>query len=463
MLPGNFLRRLLIKPAMALSTSSFEKRAFRTLLALSAAALLTGGGGQAIAQSTLPVSAEDIISNHVDEEIQRAISLLEESVNINSGTMNFAGVRAVALLLEPEFEELGFTTEWIDGKAFGRAGHLVAQRDGNGPRILLIGHLDTVFPEDSPLQKFERVDGHFARGPGTTDMKGGNVIMVQALRALQAAGVLDNMSVRAIFTGDEELSGSPKALRTAALIEAGKWADYAIGFEDGDGNPETAVISRRGSSGWTLTTSGVRAHSSQVFQPEFGDGAIYEAARILEAFRKDLSGMSNLTFNPGLILGGTDVQHEVAANRGSAFGKGNVISGTAIVTGDLRAVSPEQWQEATQNMRAIVEDHLPRTDASIVFDEGYPPMASSAGNQAMLDLFNEVSQSLALGEVKAVNPRNAGAADISFVANDVEMAMDGVGLMGSGGHTLDEVADLRTFAPQTKRVAILMKRLSELN
>lgn len=434
----------------------------RSIASVTMAILLSGSGWQALAQSTVPVSADEIITSHVDEEIDRAISLLEKSVNINSGTMNFEGVRAVGALLETEFEELGFRTEWIDGESFGRAGHLVAQRDGNGPRILLIGHLDTVFPVDSPLQKFELVDGHFARGPGTTDMKGGNVIMVQALRALDAAGVLDNMSVRAIFTGDEELSGSPKALRTAALIDGGKWADYAIGFEDGDGNPETAVISRRGSSGWTLTTSGVRAHSSQVFQPEYGDGAIYEAARILDAFRRDLSGMNNLTFNPGLIVGGTDVTYDVSANRGTAFGKDNVIASTVTVTGDLRAVSPEQWAEATQNMRAIVEDHLPKTNANIVFDEGYPPMAASAGNEVLLEMFNDISQSLGLGTVQAVNPRNAGAADISFVANDVEMAMDGVGLMGSGGHTLDEVADLRTFAPQTKRVALLLKRLSEL-
>ena len=107
--------------------------------------------------------------------------------------------------------------------------------------------------------------------------------------------VLDDISVRVVLTGDEELSVNPKSLRSAALVEAGKWADYAIGFEDGDGNFDTAVIARRGSSGWTLTTTGTRAHSSQIFQPEFGDGAIYEAARILEAFRTRLATMENLT------------------------------------------------------------------------------------------------------------------------------------------------------------------------
>jgi glutamate carboxypeptidase len=416
----------------------------------------------ASAQESVPVSVDEIIVNHVDEEAARAILLLEKSVNINSGSMNFAGVRAVGRLLAPEFEELGFRTKWVDGAPFGRAGHLVAHRDGRGPRILLIGHLDTVFPVDSPFQEFEIVDEHFARGPGTTDMKGGNVIMIQALRALRAAGVLDDISVRVVLTGDEELSGNPKSLRSAALVDGGKWADYAIGFEDGDGNPETGVIARRGSSGWTLSVSGKRAHSSQVFQPEYGDGAIYEAARILNTFRTELSTMENLTFNPGLILGGTDVEYDVAANRGTAFGKDNVISGTVTVTGDIRAVSLQQWEDAKRKMREIVSDHLPMTDATIEFDQGYPPMAPSEGNYALLDIFSTVSQELGFGEVRAVNPRNAGAADISFVANDVEMAMDGVGLMGSGGHTLDEVADLRTMGQQTKRVAVLLHRLAEL-
>jgi glutamate carboxypeptidase len=436
-----------------------EKDVLRSLTAL---VLIFPFFELAIAQVAVPTNTEEVLLHHIDEEYSRAVALLEKSVNINSGSMNFAGVKAVGDLLEPEFAQLGFETEWIDGAPFGRAGHLVASRDRRGPKILLIGHLDTVFAVDSPFQKYEVVDEHFAKGPGTTDMKGGNVIMIQALRALEAADLLDTISVRVVLTGDEELSGNPKSLRSAALVAAGKWADYAIGFEDGDGSPETAVIARRGSSGWTLSVTGTRAHSSQIFKPEYGDGAIYEAARILNEFRVQLVGMENLTFNPGVILGGTEVEYDAAGNRGTAFGKNNIISGLVTVTGDLRAVSLQQLAQARKVMRAIVEDHLPMTGASIEFRDGYPPMPPSDGNYALLKIFDEASRDYDLGAVAAVNPRNAGAADISFVANDVKMAMDGVGLMGSGGHTLDEVADLRSLNQQAKRVVLLLYRLSLL-
>ena len=222
------------------------------------------------------------------------------------------------------------------------------------------------------------------------------------------------------------------------------------------------MIARRGSSGWTLSVTGTRAHSSQIFKPEYGDGAIYEAARILNDFRVQLVGMENLTFNPGVILGGTEVEYDAAGNRGTAFGKNNIISGLVTVTGDLRAVSLQQLAQARKVMRAIVEDHLPMTSARIEFRDGYPPMPPSDGNYALLKIFDEASRDFDLGAVAAVNPRNAGAADISFVANDVKMAMDGVGLMGSGGHTLDEVADLRSLNQQAKRVVLLLYRLSLL-
>ena len=405
---------------------------------------------------------EKQILARIDLDGPDAINLLETVVNINSGTMNFKGVKKVGDTFADEYRELGFSTTWIDGAPFKRAGHLIASYGNSGVRLLLIGHLDTVFARDSPLQRYHPVSVYKVKGPGITDMKGGDVVMLYALKSLQASGVLDQFSVRVVLTGDEEKRGRPLDIATRALIDAGIWADIAIGFEDGDGDPETAVISRRGASGWQLEVSGRPAHSSQIFGEGYGVGAIYEAARILDQFRETLSAEPMLTFNPGLIVGGTESELNTALARGSAFGKNNVIAKTTRVVGDIRTLTPEQLARSQAVMKNIVANNLNETSASIRFLDGYPPMAPSEGNRRLLAIYNQISLDLSMGEVTAVDPRKAGAADISFVAEHVEMAMDGLGLMGSGGHTNEETADMSTLKQQTKRAALLFYRLSQL-
>ncbi len=411
---------------------------------------------------SLSLSADErAIVAHVDGHNAEALALLERAVNINSGTQNHAGVREVGKLFAAELAALGFTTRWVDGAPFNRAGHLVADRPRPGRRILLIGHLDTVFEADSPFQKFERLNDRQARGPGIIDMKGGDVIIVQTLKALLAAGALDRMHVTVFMTGDEESSGDPQSVARAALVEAAKGVDVAIGFEDGAGDPRSAVIGRRGTTAWTLTVTGKPAHSSQIFRPDIGYGAIFEAARILNVFRETLVGEPHLTFNPALVVGGTKAELDTVQARGSAFGKDNVIPERAIVSGDLRALSTEQFAQARKRMEGIVgSSSLAQTSATIAFDEGYPPLAPTDGNRKLLALYDQASRDVGAGPVTAVDPDRAGAADVSFVAGHVPMILDGVGLMGDGGHTVKETADLTTLPSQTKRAAVLLYRLS---
>jgi glutamate carboxypeptidase len=425
------------------------------LLMLPFLILVPNAGGQQLTET------EQRIVVAVDAHHDEALDLLERTVNMNSGTMNFEGVREVGGVFRQEFDELGFETRWIDGEAWGRAGHLIAERAGEGPRIVLIGHLDTVFELDSPFQSFEMLDDSTARGPGVIDMKGGNVIILKALTALRDVEALDDLHVTVLLIGDEEKSGNPLSLAREALIEAAKAADVAIGFEDGDGNPRTAVIARRGWTGWTLTTSGRPAHSSQIFQPEIGTGAAYELARILYRFYEELSDEEYLTFNPGTLLAGTDIDFDPSQDRGTAFGKSNVIAENAMASGDLRTIDAAQLERAKERMEAIVAENLPHTSAEITFDDSYPPMGPRDGNRRLLALYDQVSRDLDLGSVEAVNPQNAGAADISFTADHVEMAIDGLGLMGTAGHTVEETADLRTLPSQTKRAALLLYRLAQ--
>jgi glutamate carboxypeptidase len=403
---------------------------------------------------------EQAIRDAVKGNNAQALALLENAVNINSGTNNADGVTAVGALFAEAYAAAGFTTRWIPGAAFGRGGHLVAEIGERGPKVLMIGHLDTVFASDSPFQRFERVDEQHAAGPGITDMKGGDVIILYAARALAAAGVLDNLQLRVVLTGDEESRGRPLALSNAALLEAADWADIALGFEDGDSDPRTAVTARRSSSRWHLTVTGKPAHSSQIFRDDIGFGAALEISRILDGWRAALSAIPNLTFNPGLVMAGTDMEHDAANTRGSVFGKGNVIAQSAVATGGLRAISPAQITQAETLMREIAADNLAQTSAELRFEHGYPPMAPRPSNDALLAAYSAISEELGYGPVTAVDPRRAGAADISFAADRVSAAMDGLGLMGEGGHTVDEVADLRTLPQQTERAALLLYRLS---
>jgi glutamate carboxypeptidase len=405
---------------------------------------------------------EKKLSKWVDDNNAEAITLLKELVNINSGTMNFEGVRKVGGVLMKKFEALGMETEWVPGAEFNRAGHLVAKIEGGkGKKILMIGHLDTVFEPDSPNQEWRPIDKNIVKGPGIADMKGGDVVILQALSALNAQGLLKDLNIMVVMTGDEELSGRPLSKSKEALIEAAKWADISLGFENGDGNPATVNVARRSSSGWTLTVTGNAAHSSQVFKPEVGAGAIYEAARILSQFYEELSGEEFLTFNPGRIIGGTTITHNPGEQSGTSFGKNNVVSKDVIVTGDIRCISPEQIAKTQESMKRIVEKNLPGTSAKIEFGEGYPPFAPTDGNYKLMEMFSQVSQDLGFEKVGPVNPADAGAADISFTSEFIEMGIDGMGMSGADDHTINETGDLRALPKQSKRSAVLIYRLSD--
>ena len=388
-----------------------------------------------------------------------AIALLEQVVNINSGTMNHAGVKQVADVFDQELKALGFETRWHDMSAVDRAGHLFADNGGPGVCQLLIGHLDTVFEASSPFQNFQR-QGDTATGPGVSDMKGGDVVILFALKALKAAGVLDEGRYVVALIGDEEKSGSPKSISRKHLIDAAKSCDVGLGFEYAT-SLNAATVARRGSSGWRLTVTGERAHSSMIFSEAVGSGAIFEAARILTRFHEQLTGEQYLTFNPGMIAGGTEVDYDPALNAGRVFGKTNVVAQSVVVQGGLRSLSRDQELRARARMREIAtENNLPKTSAEIIFSDGYPSMAPTPGNLALLALLSQTSQDLGYGPVTAYDPGLRGAADISFVADYVD-AIDGIGIEGQGAHALTEQIDLNTLPMLIERAALLMYRISQ--
>ncbi|HEX2165544.1 MAG TPA: M20/M25/M40 family metallo-hydrolase [Thermoanaerobaculia bacterium] len=391
------------------------------------------------------------IGDHVDE----AIALVAESVEISSPTGDLAGVRRVGDLFARQFEAIGFATRWVDlPPELDRAGHLVAERRGpEGKRVLVIGHLDTVLPSTG-----WRREGNAGHGVGASDMKGGNVVALYALAALEAAGALDGKQVIVVFTGDEEEPGRPREVAREALVAAARESDVALGFEGAV--PGTATVARRGISSWALTVTATTGHSSLIFKNSHGYGAIYEAARILDAMRREVSAEELLTANPGLLVGGATIGHDSSEDTGTAAGKTNVIAERVYAEGDLRFISPEQLAAAEARLSAIATTgNLPGTRAGIEFFPGYPPMAPTPGNHALLAVLDEVSRDLGYGPVEPHDPGARGAADVSFVAREVEGALDGLGAMGHREHAADEWVELDKLPMLIERAALLVHRL----
>lgn len=405
---------------------------------------------------------EQRMADWVDAHAEDAIALLRETVDIPSGTSSLAGVREVGSVMRRELDEIGLHTEWVEMPAdMQRAGHLFGRKEGTGKKFLLIGHLDTVFEKADGSRPFER-DGDIAHGHGISDMKSGNIVITYALRALKEIGALDEIPVVVAYTGDEEKSGRPLAISRKELIEAGEWADISLGFEEAvyaDGS-DWATIARRSSSRWILRVTGMQSHSSNIFNESTGAGAIFEAARILNAFYEKVRGQEYLTFNAGNILGGTEVDYESARSGGLAFGKTNVVPRNVEVHGGMRTISLEQLEWAREAMRAIVAENLPHTSATISFADSYPPMAPTVGNLELSRELSAINEALGRGPMQQLDPLRRGAADISFVAPYTD-ALAGLGAVGGKGHTPDEYLDLSTLPLAIKRAAILIYRLSQ--
>jgi glutamate carboxypeptidase len=422
--------------------------------------ILTGLLFVSLALSDGLSKAEKTIQIYVDKHMEEAIDLVEKVVNINSGTLNIDGNKTVGKIFQTELDQLGFNTYWVTyPETVKRSGHLFAEmRGGKGKKIVLIGHLDTVFELDHPFQKFTR-DGDTAYGPGVSDMKAGDVSMIYAMKALDNVGVLKNLDLTLVFIGDEEKTGGHPSIVRKELIEAGKWANIGLGFEGAHGL-NTGTIARRSSSSWMLTTTGIQGHSSQIFKDELGYGAIFEAARIVNAFREELVGEEYLSFNPGTIVGGTDIAYDPVTARGTTFGKTNVVSQAATVHGGIRTISTEQLDKAITMMKDIASQNLPGTTAKIEFKTSYPPMAPTKQNYVLLDKLESVNVDLGYGKLEPLDPGKRGAADISFVAPHVDASLAGMGPDGFGEHSDKEGLDLTSFPKTTTRAAILIYRLT---
>ena len=406
-------------------------------------------------------NTENKIVAYINEHLPETRDLLIKTVNINSGTLNIEGVKKVGAIYGAELEKAGLKSEWISlPDSLQRAGHLVATKKGTkGKRIFIIGHLDTVFEPDMPANNWTMLNDSTATGQGAIDMKGGDVVVIAALQALKNLGLLDNASIIVYFTGDEERAGLPISVSRKDFINRAQQCDVALGFETAMGL-NTVTTARRGASSWTLNVTAKTGHSQGVFSSNSGYGAIYESARILNDFRLQLSQEKYLTFNPGLIVGGSEMNYDADKAKGDAIGKTNIISPTVTVVGDLRFLTEEQKETAREKMKAIVANNLNGTKATISFSDGIPGMAPKEGNNRLLATIDSISQDMGIGKTVAGDPGSRGAGDISYIAKYVD-CIDGLGSSGKGAHAAGETINLKEFPYLIQRAAILIYRLTQ--
>lgn len=410
------------------------------------------------AQQVLSRKEKQIV-DQVNKNIPQSLRLLEELVNTNSGTLNTAGVKTVGNRLRKAFDSIGFSTEWINlPDSLKRAGHLVASHKGKkGKKIFLIGHLDTVFEPDMPANLYHQINDSTVTGQGVNDMKGGDIVIFAALQSLQQLGLLNNTTITAYFTGDEENSGKPETISRGDFINRAKQHDVALAFETAQGL-NTVATARRGASNWQLKVYGQQAHSSGVFK--VGYGSIYEAVRIINTFREQLGNEEFLTFNPGIIAGGTEVKYDSASIRATVAGKTNIISPFTAIRGDLRFLRESQKDSARAHMLTIAtSNNLPGTRALFTYSDGIPSMEPTEGNTKLANMVSDVSIALGNGVVAAGDPGSRGAGDISYIAKYLD-CLDGLGVTGHGAHAPGETMDLNTFTKLVQRTAIFIYRLT---
>jgi glutamate carboxypeptidase len=420
-------------------------------------AFILGAAPASRAQDLSP--AERKLAQAVEARLAEEMSALEKVVNIDSGTFNTEGVREVGRFFEKELQALGFKTRWIPmPEAMHRAGHLCAERVSpmpSGRRVLLLGHMDTVF--EGQGHRFQN-DGGVIRGAGVMDMKGGDVVLLFALKALESAGLLKGATVRVFLTGDEENPGLPTSESRREIVTIAQESDVALSFEPAlASSAATVLLGRRGLSTWSLDVSATGGHSAFVLRPRSGAGAIYETSRILDGFRAAFSS-GNVTVNPGLFLGGTDVAYDAAKSAGTSTGKYNVVSRSATVKGDLRALEASEREAAKARMREIVAASLPKASAKLEFDDLVPPFPVTEGNRTLMKWVDAAGRALGQPTLAERDPVASGFGDANFVCSVVSV-VDGLGVAGDGLHSPNESADPRSVGPMTARAAVAIARL----
>jgi glutamate carboxypeptidase len=367
-----------------------------------------------------------------------ARELLATLVAIDSGTRDLAGLAAMAAELAPRLEQLGATVELVPSTVDGLAPSLVATFAGTGRgRILLIAHMDTVFPHGAVAERPYRVVGDRGIGPGAGDDKQGIVTALCALRVLNEIAFRDFARIVLVVNSNEEI-GSPGS-RELIMAKA-RESDVALNLERGV-PPDAVLVARKGSAVATIEIAGRAAHSG--LEPEKGRNAVLEAVNQIEQLEKVLPNPAlETTANVTVIQGG-------AAN--------NVIPDRATVKVDVRAFSAAEFDRVERELARIAKNtKIPDVRVTTSLERGFPPWARSAATDALVQraqgVYGEIDRALATVTV-------GSSADVSLAAAVGTPALDGLGALAGGAHGVDDYADLASIAPRTYLLARMLVEL----
>ena len=357
------------------------------------------------------------------------LGLLEQLVNIDSGTGHAAGIEAILDILEPRLKELGFTTRRFPSPV---GPHLVA--DGSRePRVLLMGHIDTVFPVGTAARRPFRVEGHRAYGPGVMDMKAGIVSMVYVIRALAAQGL--HQHVRVIINADEEIS-SPHSRALVAEYAPGCRAAFV--FEPARSIQEVTTL-RKGVGDVTIAVKGRAAHAGAA--PQDGLSAVQELARITLALHELTDLERGISVNVGVVSGGT---------------ARNVVPEHAHARVDLRFATKADGEALMQRIREICAPSRPGYEIEVTGGMTRPPLERRAEIEALFAQVQAAGRELGLELAQA---SSGGVSDANLIADAGVPVIDSIGPVGGKAHSDDEYLEIDSIVPRAALAALAISRL----
>jgi glutamate carboxypeptidase len=376
----------------------------------------------------------------VEARLSRYLAELEALVNIDCGSFTPAGVNRVADLVAAALEELGSTVERIphapaaDERQLGDL--IVGHLPGDGPRRLLIGHMDTVFEEGTAAERPYKVDADRALGPGASDMKGGLLSGLHALAALHATG--ERPAVTFVANPDEEIGSIFSGEHIRRLAPA---HDVSLVLECA--RASGAIVSaRKGIADLELTFTGRAAHAG--VEPEKGRSAILAAARQVVALHQLNGRWPNVTLNAGVIAGGT---------------RPNVVPAECRVQLDLRAATADAFDAARAEVERLAADSPVEGVTSAVRElASHRPMEKTPATARLAELAVTIAGELGFALTDAAT---GGASDANTTAGLGVPTLDGLGPIGGDDHSADEWLDLASVVPRTTLLATLIARVGE--